>query len=102
MANSVQVLYPNAEGTSFDHDYYAATHLKMVADAWGDLLDRVVVTRGVAGGPDVPPGFHAIATLVFKSADAMQEGMGKAQPLLDDIPNFTNTTPQMLIGEVIG
>jgi uncharacterized protein (TIGR02118 family) len=101
MANSVQVLYPNAEGTHFDHDYYTATHMKMVADAWGALTESVVVTRGVAGGPNVPPGYHAIATLVFKSAEAMKEGMGKAQHLLDDIPNFTNTTPQMLIGEVI-
>lgn len=102
MSASVQVLYPNTDGTSFDYDYYVATHLKMVADTWGDLMQQAVVTRGMAGGPDTPPGFHAVATLVFKSGEALQEGMGKAQPLLDDIPNFTNCQPQMLIGEVIG
>lgn len=102
MSASVQVLYPASDGTHFDHEYYVNTHLKMVGDVWGELLDRTIVTKGLAGGPDTPPGFHAIATLVFKDGDALQEGMGKAGPLLGDIPNFTNTQPQMLVGEVIG
>lgn len=102
MTASLQVLYPATEGTKFDCDYYVGTHLKMVGEVWGDLLDRTVVTKGVAGGPDRPPGFHAIATLVFKSDEALQEGLGKAGPLLEDIPNFTDTKPQMLMGEVIG
>lgn len=102
MSASVQVLYPATDGTHFDHDYYANTHLKMVTDIWGPHLSTSLVTKGLAGGPDTPPGFHAIATLVFKDGDAMQEAMGKAAPLLDDIPNFTNTKPQMLVGEVIG
>ena len=102
MSASLQVLYPNADGTHFDHDYYVNTHLAMVGETWGELLEHTVVTRGVAGGPDPPPGFHAVATLVFSSGEAMQEAMGKAGPLLEDIPKFTNCTPQMLIGEVIG
>lgn len=102
MSASLQVLYPNADGTHFDYDYYVNTHLAMVGEAWGELLERTVVTKGMAGGPDTPPGFHAVATLVFNSGDAMQEAMGKAAPLLADIPNFTDCQPQMLIGEVIG
>ncbi|SNT11334.1 EthD family reductase [Antarctobacter heliothermus] len=102
MSASVQVLYPATDGTHFDYDYYVNTHLKMVGEVWGELLDRTVVIKGLAGGPDTPPGFHAIATLVFNDGDALQEGMGKAGPLLEDIPNFTNTQPQMLVGEVIG
>lgn len=102
MTASVQVLYPATDGTHFDYDYYTTTHLKMVADVWGDLLESSVVTKGLAGGPDTPPAFHLVATLVFKDGDAMQAGLGKAGPLLEDIPNFTNTKPEMLIGEVIG
>ena len=102
MSASVQVLYPAMDGTHFDYDYYVKTHLKMVDKIWGPHLASALVTKGLAGGPDTPPGFHAIATLVFKDGDAMKEGLGKAGPLLDDIPKFTNTKPQMLIGEVIG
>jgi len=102
MSASVQVLYPAADGTTFDYDYYAATHLPMVLDVWGDAVESVLVTKGLAGGPDTPPGFHAIATITFASPDAMQASLGKAGPLLEDIPNFTNTQPQMLIGETLG
>ncbi|WP_305970155.1 MULTISPECIES: EthD family reductase [unclassified Mameliella] len=102
MANSVQVLYPATEGTHFDHDYYVSTHLPMVTEIWGPYLKTALATKGLSGGPDTPPGFHAIATLVFKDGAALKEGMGKAQPLLDDIPKFTDCQPQMLVGEVIG
>lgn len=102
MSASVQVLYPATDGTHFDHDYYVNTHLKMVNEIWGPHLHTSLVIKGLAGGPDTPPGFHAIATLVFKDGGAMKEAMGKAAPLLDDIPKFTNATPQMLVGEVIG
>jgi uncharacterized protein (TIGR02118 family) len=102
MSASLQVIYPAADGTKFDHDYYNATHLQMVGDVWGEFIDRTLVTKGLAGGPDTPAGYYVVASIVFKSGEAMQEAMGKAAPLLEDIPNFTDTQPQMLIGEVIG
>ncbi|KUF10520.1 EthD family reductase [Pseudoponticoccus marisrubri] len=102
MSASVQVLYPASDGSTFDHDYYVGTHMKMVQEAWGDLMQQIVVTKGVAGGPETPPGYHAVATMVFPDEAAMQAALGKAGPLLKDIPNFTDTTPQMLIGEVVG
>ena len=101
MTTCLNVLYPVGDGTHFDYEYYLGTHMPMVGEVWGELLDRTVVSKGMAGGPDVPAGYHTVATLVFASPEAMQEGLAKAQPLLDDIPNFTNTQPQMLFGEVI-
>lgn len=101
MSATVQVLYPVGDDTHFDYDYYTGTHLPMVGDVWGDLLDSTLVTKGLAGGPDTPPGHYLVASLVFNSGEAMQEALGKAGPLLEDIPNFTNTKPQMLIGETI-
>lgn len=102
MSVSLQVIYPASEGTHFDVDYYKATHLPMVSETWGELLSSVLVIHGVAGGPDVPPAFHAVASIVFDDQSAMDAAMAKAGPLLEDIPNFTNTQPQMLIGQVIG
>ncbi len=102
MTATLQVLYPVGDDTEFDHAYYSATHLPMVGAVWGDLIDRTLVTRGLAGGPDTPAGFHAVASIVFKSGEALQEAMAKAAPLMEDIPKFTNTRPQMLVGEVIG
>ncbi|MBV7395472.1 EthD family reductase [Mameliella sediminis] len=102
MSVTVQVIYPATEGTHFDHDYYAATHMPMVAAAWGAHVSSQLVTKGLAGGPDTPPGYHAIASFVFADQAAMGAAMDKAGPLLEDIPNFTNTQPQVLIGETIG
>ena len=55
MAVSLQIIYPASRGTRFDHDYYLGTHLPLVDSHMGAHIDRVLVTKGIAGGPDVPP-----------------------------------------------
>lgn len=101
MAVSLQVLYPISDGTTFDFDYYTSTHFDLVGEHMGAHLESMLVTKGLAGGPDVPPAFHAVASLVFKDQDALNAAMGAAGPVLADIPKFTNVQPQMLIGEVL-
>ena len=101
MAVSLQVIYPVAEGTTFDHDYYASKHMEIVGEHMGPHVDKTVVTKGLAGGPDVPAPFHAIATMTFADQGALDAAMAAAGPALADIPNFTNSQPQMLIGEVV-
>ena len=90
MAVSLQVLYPVGEGTTFDYDYYLSQHMAIVGDVMGEHIESTLVTKGLAGGPGVPAGYHAVAALA------------NAGPALEDIPNFTNAQPQMLIGEVVG
>ena len=102
MPVSLQVIYPVSDDSHFDHDYYAATHLPLVGEHMGAHIDSTLVTKGLAGGPDAPAGFHAVATIVFADQDAMNAAMAKAGPVLADLPNFTNVQPAMLIGEVIG
>ncbi|WP_425097584.1 EthD family reductase [Tropicibacter sp. S64] len=102
MSATLQVIYPAAEGSRFDMDYYTETHLPMVGTHWGPLIERTLVTRGLAGGPDVPAGYHAIASIVFKDADALNTALETGGPLIADIENFTDCPVQMLIGEVVG
>ena len=96
MPASLQVLYPVGKDTHFDHDYYANKHFVIVDDCAGEHIQSRVVTKGNASGPDTPPGYHAIATILF----ADQAAMSKLGPAIEDIPNFTNSQPEMLIGEV--
>ncbi len=100
MSVSLQVLYPISDGTSFDHDYYLTTQMKMVADHMGGFISETLVTKGVAGGPETAPGFYAIASMVFEDQSKMDAAMQVAGPVLADIPNFTDVEPQMLIGQV--
>lgn len=101
MAVSLQVIYPVSDQSRFDYDYYVTTHIPIVERDLGPHIDKVVITKGVAGGPDVPPAYHAIATMTFADQAALEAAMGKAGAALEDIANFTNITPQMLIGEVM-
>ena len=101
MSVSLQVVYPITDETNFDYDYYLGTHMPMVDEYFGTHLERTLVTKGVAGGPDTPPDIYAIATLVFADMDAMNAALAKADPVMADIKNFTNTAPQMLVGEVV-
>ena len=101
MAISLQVIYPVSDGTTFDYDYYTSTHFDLVGEHMGDHIDSMLVTKGLAGGPDTPPGFHAIASLVFEDQDALNAALAVSDSVLADIENFTNVQPQMLIGEVL-
>ena len=102
MSVSLQVLYPVADNTHFDYDYYTATHLPLVGEHMGAQIQSTSISKGLAGGPDVPAGFHAVATMVFVSMENLQAALEAAGPVLADIPNFTNSEPKMLIGEIIG
>ena len=102
MAMSLQVIYPVGEDTTFDYDYYASTHMEIVGECMGPHIQSVVVTKGLAGGPDTPPGFHAVATIVCADQASLDAMLAAAGPALADIPKFTDVQPQMLIGEVIG
>ena len=102
MPISLQVLYPAKEGSRFDHEYYENTHLPLMQEHMGDYILSTFVSKGISGGPDSPPGFHAIATAIFEDHDSLKNAMASGRPVLADIPNYTDVEPQILIGEIVG
>ena len=102
MPISLQVAYPVTDESTFDHDYYLATHMPLVAKHMGDHIDSQVVTRGQSGPGGTPAPFHAVATFLFAGQEALDAALGAAGPVLEDLPKFTNSQPQRLVGEVIG
>lgn len=100
MPLSLHVMYPTADDTTFDHAYYVATHMPIVAEHMGPHFDSITVVKGLAGGPDTPPGFHTVAAMVFADQAALDAGLAAAGPALADIPNFFSGKPEMLIGDV--
>ena len=101
MAATLQVLYPANDGSKFNFDYYSATHLPLVDEHFGKFLEGASVSKGLAGKPDATPAYHAIATLTFKDMETLQAAMAAAGPVVADIPNFTDSVAQMVVGEVI-
>ena len=98
----VSVMYPNSEGATFDTDYYCNTHVPMVGELLGDALKGGAVDAGIAGGgPGEDAPFIAMGHLNFESVEAFQGAFGpNAEQILADLPNFTNTQPQIQISEI--
>jgi uncharacterized protein (TIGR02118 family) len=90
----VSVLYPSGEGTTFDHDYYAATHIPMCIDAWNVPAQ---IDKGI-NGPYV-----AAVHFTFDSMEHMQSAMAseKTGAVMADVANYTNAAPVMQISEMV-
>jgi uncharacterized protein (TIGR02118 family) len=92
----VIVTYPSSDTSTFDHDYYSATHIPLCVATWNPMATEV--HKGV-NGPSV-----AAVEFSFESMDAFQAAMGRAETagVMADVPNYTNITPVMQISEVLG
>lgn len=101
MSLSLQVMYPIKEDTHFDFDYYANKHMPIVGEALGQYVDQVIASKGIAGGPDVPPPFYMVATIIFENQEKLDAALANIGVAVEDIPNFTNSEPVMLISEVV-
>ena len=99
----VFVLYPSADGNTFDHDYYASKHFPMVGDKLGPMKLRGGNLFKAIAGPDAdtPPAFMGGGVLLFDSVDDFQAAFAEhGEALMADIPNFTNTKPTVFVGEI--
>lgn len=99
----VSVMYPNAPGATFNHDYYRDTHMPLVASRMGDALKYYTVDKALAGGtPDAEPSFLAAGHLFCDSVEAFQAAFGPhAEEIMGDIPNYTAIAPVIQINEVV-
>ena len=64
----VSVMYPFAEGKTFNMEYYETKHMPMVAGFLGSNLVKYTIEKGVASGiPNQPLPYMAIGTFYVKS-----------------------------------
>src|SRR6186713_299301 len=64
----VSVMYPFAEGKTFDMEYYETKHMPMVAGFLGSNLVKYTIEKGLASGiPNQPLPFMAIGIFYVKS-----------------------------------
>jgi uncharacterized protein (TIGR02118 family) len=89
------VSYPSGEGTTFDHDYYAASHVPMCNSTFSP--EKTEIDKGI-DGPNV-----AGVVFYFESMDALQSALHspKMGDVMADVANYTNIAPVMQISEVV-
>ncbi len=92
----VSVMYPKGEGLTFDLDYYKAKHMPIVHKAMPGVL-KTEIDQAIDGP------YLCVGHLYFESMEAAGAGMGAptAGEALADLPNFTNATPVIQIGQVL-
>src|SRR5580704_485838 len=99
----VSILYPYAEGKTFNMEYYETKHMPMVAAFLGSNLVKYTIEKGLASGiPNQPLPFMAIGTFYVKSLSDYQAAIGPNRDAIRaDFPNYTNINPVILVSEVV-
>jgi uncharacterized protein (TIGR02118 family) len=92
----VSVSYPSSDDSTFDHDYYVATHIPLAVDAWNPV--RSEIDRGI-NGPNV-----AAVHFYFETLEDFQAAMGseKTGDVMVDVANYTNIAPVLQVSEIVG
>jgi uncharacterized protein (TIGR02118 family) len=94
-------IYPNTEGSRFDHDYFVK-HMERAKELHSEYgLVGVTACRGASGiEPESAPPYHTVLSLTFKSPEDLQAAMEANGPeLMADIPNYTDVQPIIQVSE---
>lgn len=99
----VSILYPYAEGKTFNMEYYETKHMPMVAGFLGSNLVKYTIEKGLSSGiPNQPLPFMAIGTFYVKSLSDYQAAIAPNRDAIRaDFPNYTNVSPVILVSEVV-
>jgi uncharacterized protein (TIGR02118 family) len=99
----VSVMYPFAEGKTFNMEYYETKHMPMVAKLLGSNLVKYTIEKGLASGmPNQPLPYMAIGTFYVKRLDDYQAAIAPNRDAIRaDFANYTNVAPVILVSEVL-
>ena len=92
----ITIHYPNADGATFDHDYYRTRHLPEVGKAFGPFgLGYASVLKGEESADGSPPAFFVTTILSFRDEQGARDALASegAKALVADVPNFTSVRP---------
>jgi uncharacterized protein (TIGR02118 family) len=99
----ISVMYPFAEGKTFNMEYYETKHMPMVAAYLGQNLVKYTIEKGVASGiPNQPLPYMAIGIFYVKSFSDYQAAITPNRDAIRaDFANYTNAAPIILVSEVV-
>ena len=99
----VSVMYPFAEGKTFNMEYYETKHMPMVAGFLGANLVKYTIEKGLASGiPNQPLPYMAVGTFYVKSLDDYKAAIAPNRDAIRaDFVNYTDVAPVILVSEVV-
>jgi uncharacterized protein (TIGR02118 family) len=97
---TVNVLYPNKDGATFDMNYYLTSHIPMLQRELGSALKGCVVEQGRDAGTKAE--FAVLCHLRFDSVEAYHQAMGPAgEQIRNDVANYSSEAPIVQLSDVI-
>jgi uncharacterized protein (TIGR02118 family) len=99
----ISIMYPYAEGKTFNMEYYETKHMPMVAGFLGSNLVKYTIEKGLSSGvPNQSLPFIAIGTFYVKSLSEYQAAVAPNRDTIRaDFVNYTNVIPVILVSEVV-
>ena len=100
--NVLRVCYKS--GLRFDEGYYVSKHLPLAGSILGPYgVKSVEMVKVSATANGAQPPYQVIFSAYFESAAALQTALQNPRmgEVLDDIRNYHDGTPDMLVGEVV-
>ncbi|HVU97940.1 MAG TPA: EthD family reductase [Puia sp.] len=99
----ISIMYPFAEGKTFNIEYYESRHMPMVAGFLGSNLVKYTIEKGIASGiPNQPLPYMAIGTFYVKSLSEYQAAIApNLEKIRADFANYTNVAPVIFVSEVV-
>lgn len=99
----ISIMYPYAEGKTFNMEYYETKHMPMVAGFLGTNLVKYTIEKGIASGiPGQPLPYMAIGIFYVKSLSEYQSAITPhLSTVRADFANYTNAAPVVLVSEVV-
>ena len=99
----VSIMYPFAEGKTFNMEYYETRHMPMVAGFLGPNLVKYTIEKGLASGiPNQPLPYAAIGSFYVKSLDDYHAAIGpNLAAIRADFANYTGVAPLIFVSEVV-
>ncbi len=92
---SIHIMYPKTDESTFDMDYYCATHMPMFVKALGPACNAWGASE-VTDGP-----WAAVGWCHVENRQALDTALGEhGAAIAADVANYTNVAPEMIIGEI--
>ncbi|WP_173923137.1 EthD family reductase [Agromyces sp. Marseille-P2726] len=80
----------------FDHEYYVSKHVPRFVELLGDRCLRLEVQTPTQTPESAPAEYAAVAYVWLDSPDAIGQTLAEhGDEILGDIPNFTQSTPEV-------
>ena len=94
----ITVHYPNADGATFDFDYFRTKYLPEVGNVFRPFgLGYATVLRGEESLDGTAPAYLATTVLSFRDEQSARDAVASegSKALMADVANFTSVTPVM-------